>query len=482
MSPTASTATRQRAAHDVLMQVVVRILNLALGVVVTALVARALGSAGYGQWSTIFAVLGLTGYLMSFGAESIVVREAAREPENEREWLGAMLAMRLLALGPTMLSSLVILLVIEQSHTMLLTGLILIVCMPFDGVGVLQLVFQLRVKNRVPMVVLTIRSVLWAIAVFFIYEGKGGMVALAIALVVTNLAGSVVQTLAALRVLERWPRPSRARLRELVREALPLGITGMLVIGYGRIDQVIVLKVSGSRAAGLYGAVYGVLDKAHFVPISVLVTLSPIMAAAWPSDPARMLRAARLTAELMAITSLGALAFASVTATSLVRLFFGADFTAAASALPILGAAFVFICFGYLNGNLLIVLGLQRRFLIISLTALGFNLVGNLVLVPLVGYLGAAWMTLATEMLVCWLCMSAILHRLERPWPQPGRIVRTALAAAVLFGALEAVRALGAPLAVLIAAACVLYPALLLGLGALGREDIQVVLKRSEVV
>ena len=47
---TARHATRQRAASDILMQVVVRVLNLGVGVVVTAIVVRTLGQAGYGQW------------------------------------------------------------------------------------------------------------------------------------------------------------------------------------------------------------------------------------------------------------------------------------------------------------------------------------------------------------------------------------------------------------------------------------------------
>ncbi len=461
------------------MQVVVRTLNLALGVLVTALIARRLGTVGYGQWSTIFAVLFLTGFFMSFGAEGIVVRQATRQPEQEREWLGAMIAMRLIALGPVMLLSLVVLLAIRQSHAMLLAGLIMVVCMPFDGVGALQLVFQVRVNNRIPMLVLSIRSVLWAIAVLFIYLNKGGMVVLAIALVLTNLAGSIVQTAAAVRVLGGWLRPSRARLAELMRASLPLGLTGMLIIGYGRIDQVIVLQVVGSRGAGLYGAVYGLLDRAQFVPMSVLTTLTPIIAASWPSDPARMLRTARLAAELLAITALGALAFASVAPTLLVHLFFGPQFTGAAPALPVLAGAFVFVCFGYLNGSLLVALGLQQQFLKVSLLGLVFNVAGNLVAVPLDGFMGAAWMTLATELLVCGACMRAILRKLERRWPQPRRMTRTALAAVLLFGALGALKLLGAGLVVLVPAACALYPALLLGLGALQPDDIRVVLRRA---
>ncbi len=41
--------------------------------------------------------------------------------------------------------------------------------MPFDGVGALGLIFQLRVDNRVPMLVLTLRSALWGIAAVIIY-------------------------------------------------------------------------------------------------------------------------------------------------------------------------------------------------------------------------------------------------------------------------------------------------------------------------
>ena len=84
-----------------------------------------------------------------------------------------------------------------------------------------------------------------------------------------------------------------------------MGIAGVLVVAYARIDQVIVFVIAGSRSAGLYGAVYNVLDQSHFVPISILTTLSPVLAASWPADRAKLLRTARLTAELLAIASFG---------------------------------------------------------------------------------------------------------------------------------------------------------------------------------
>ncbi len=481
---TAATATRQHAARDILVQIVARVGNLGLGVLVTALLARTLGSAGYGEWSTLLVVLGLVGYLASFGMERAVVREVASHPEREAEWFGAMMYLRLILLLPAIVCSVLAVVLLHSSHRMLLAGLILTVTMPFDGVSVMQLVFQVRLKNLVPMLVLTLRSVLWGGAVAIVYwthSPGGGMVTLAIAMAGTNAIGSLVQTLAALRVLGHFPRPSREQLRPLIKVGVPIGLSGVLIIGYARIDQLIVFQASGARAAGLYGAVYGVLDQSHFVPISVLTTLTPVIAASWPHDRERMLSAVRQGAELLTVASLGALAFAITAAGPVVRLVFGPQFAAAAPALPVLTGAFVLICFGYLNGNLLAVLGLQRRLLAISLWALLANLAGNLILVPPFGFMAAAWMTLVTELLVCVLSLREILARLELGLPGPGRITRTVLAAILLGGALALMRAAGVPLGALAAATCVLYPMLLFALGAVEPAELGAVLRRGAV-
>lgn len=478
MSPGAP-VSGQRAARDIVMQIVVRVANLALGVVATALLARTLGSAGYGQWSAAIAVIALVGYFASFGMETVAIREAARAPETEHEWLGALMLLRLYMLVPVVVVSALAIVLLHHSHQMLIAGLILVVTMPFNGVGALQIIFQLRVNNLVPMLVLTLRSVLWTAAVLIIYLNGGHMITLAIALTATNAVGSVVQAVAALKAAPRRPRPSRARLGVMVRHGLPIGISGVLVIAYARIDQLIVFTISGSRPAGLYSSVYNVLEQAHFVPISMLTTLAPILAASWPTDPERFFRTARLSAEVMAVASFGALAFASVAATPLIRLFYGHDFLAAAAALPILGGAFVFICFSYLNDNLLVVLGLQRRRLVISLVALVINVVGNLILVPIDGFMGAAWMTFATEAIVVGASLWLILRELEMPLPPPGRVGRTFMAAIVLAGSLDGARLLGAPLALLTVLACLLYPALLFGLRALGPADVRVLLGRQ---
>ena len=144
-----------------------------------------------------------------------------------------------------------------------------------------------------------------------------------------------------------------------------------------------------------------------------------------------------------------------------------------------LAAAFIFISFGYLNGNLLVTLGLQSRMLWISVVALAANLCGNLILVPTVGFMGAAWMTMITEVIVCVWSLTLILRTLGMGLPKPGRIGRTVAAAALLTALLEVLSAANASLVVLILATCVGYPALLFVLRACGRDDVEALLRRT---
>lgn len=464
------------------MQIVVRVFNLALGAVVTALVARALGKDGYGQWSTMFAVLSLATYFANLGIETIALREAARKPENEREWIGSAVALRLLSIGPVVVVSCVAILLLQQSREMLVAGLILVAAVPLSGLRALQLVFELRIKNLVPMMILTLRSVLWGTGVVIVYLSGASMVALAVAMAATDAICAVVGAVVALRLVGKWPGLPRARLRQLFSAALPVGISGLLVIAYGRIDQVIVFGMLGDSAAGLYGSVYTVIEQAQFIPISILTTLAPVIAAAWPNDQARMFRAARLTAELMAVMSLGGLAFSLVASKQVVALVFGAEFAPAAAVLPILVGAFILMCFGYLSDNLLVTLGMQRQMMLASVAALVVNVGGNLLLVPALGYAGAAWMTLLTELVVLAVSTGLIMGRLSLRLPKPGRVGRTVLAAGLLWGSLAALEAAGAALLVLIVGACLIYPGLLLGLGAIAPADVRLLLRRERPV
>lgn len=470
-TPAAPPGLRKRALKDVVVQISFRIGNLALGIVVTALLARTLGDTGFGQWTTLLATFQLIAFFTSLGLDQVAMRESAADPERAHVWLGALVVTRMALTLPSVVAALVALLLLEESSAMLVAGLVLLLQFPFATATSLQLVHQLRMRNTIPMVVLTINSVVWGVCVLIINVTGGGLVALAIALSACTGLTAGMQAFASLRLLGVRLTSSRPAVKELLRIGAPLGVAGLLVNAYARIDQIIIYEQAGTVAAGLYGSMYRMLEQAHFIPTSILTTLAPLMAGLWHTDKGRMLRVVGLAARLLAIGSLGAVAFTLVGSEPVVRLIFGEEFVPGAKALPILAGAFVFICFGYLVGNLLLILGLIRFQIYIGLAGLVVNLVGNLLLVPRYGFMGAAWMTLATEVVVVGFGAFLVVRTLELQDLPILATLRMLAAAGLLAGALALVS--GAPLLVLVVLACVLYPALLLGLRAISIAEVK---------
>ena len=163
-----------------------------------------------------------------------------------------------------------------------------------------------------------------------------------------------------------------------------------------------------------------------------------------------------------------------------MTLLFGDQFAAAAPALPILMGAFVSISFGYLAGNMVVILELQRLFFRYAAVGLFVNATLNVALIPPFGFLAAAWITLATEVLVMSLTMRKVLGALALR-PRFGRLARTLLAACGMGLATWLAKGLGAPLWVLVLVAGSVYPALLFAVGALTREQLRAILRKEPI-
>ena len=114
----ARAASRATAGRDIAGQMVLRALNLALGVGVTLLLVRALGTDGFGRWSVLLAVVGFVSYFGSLGLAQVAVERAAADPERAGHWLGALTTLRLALIGPVTLLSLGVCLLLADDAAM----------------------------------------------------------------------------------------------------------------------------------------------------------------------------------------------------------------------------------------------------------------------------------------------------------------------------------------------------------------------------
>jgi O-antigen/teichoic acid export membrane protein len=469
----------RRTSADIAVQIVGRLANLAIGVVVTLAIVRALGDDRFGEWSTIFAVTQIAIAIGELGLSGIAIRRAASEPEAESMWMGALVGLRLLLALPLMLVSVVTILLIAPTNEAAIAGVVISLMMLINVPGAASAVFQLRVRNDISTAILTFNSLAWAGAVFVIVAFSGRLIALAVALVGVAAATSAVTLFMARRMVRIQLRGTRAYWGRLLRVGVAVGAAGILVTLYVRLDQILVLEISGRHQAGLYAAAYRVLEQVQFIPSAVMTTLFPLIASSYPTDQVRVRSLLQQAGEYLALASLPILGFTIVANHPIVTLLFGSSFSGAGPALPILMAAFVSISFGYLAGSMVVILELQRRFLAYAAFGLVLNVVLNLILIPRYGFLAAAWITLATEVAVLSLTARSILRVLAMK-PQFGRLLRTLGAAALMSGATAACRAAGLPLSVLVLVAGVSYIVAVGALRAVSVREVLAILRKEQ--
>jgi O-antigen/teichoic acid export membrane protein len=462
----------------VLSQVVGRAVNLLLGVAVTLILVRALGDRGFGAWATILTVTQLVGYLGEMGLEPVAVRRAAAEPRRSDAWLGALVLVRLALTIPTTAAAATCVVWLSTSGQMAAAGMLLCLTLLVSVPSTLRVVFQLRTRNDIPVGVMTINSVLWTGGAAAVAAAGGGIVAFAAVFLAVAAVTSALQTVLALRATPLTFKHVLGCARKLLSVGVPLGIGGLLTLAYVRIDQLLVYEFAGQRQAGLYAAVYRILDQAQFVPISVATTLLPLLSAAHPGDPERLRRLLQAGLDVLAVASLPALAFTIVAAEPVMRLLYGADFAAAAPALPVLMGAFVLTCFGYLFGSMIVVLDLQLRLVAYSALALVFNLALNVLLVPSYGFLAAAWTTLATQVLVLVMGTAIVMRRIDVRL-DVRRVAGAITAAMAMASTVRGLDAVGAPFYALLAAAGIAYVAALVALRVVQRDDLRVLTRRA---
>lgn len=470
----------RRVVTDVAVQIGGQVVNIALGVVTTVIIVRALGATRYGEWATVMAAIELIATVGNFGLETVAVRLAAQEPEREGAWVGAATSLRLAIALPMLAAFVVALAAMASDHEMLVAGLVLSVLFLTAVLSTLRIVFRLHVRNHVTVAFTTANSILWAGSVIAIAALDGGMVAFALAFVAVTLAIQAALAILALRTIHvRW-RGARALWPRLFGIGLSVGIAGTLTFAYGRIDQILVYELAPNQSeVGVYAAMYKILDNAGFLPMAVMVTLFPIMAGLHPADPPRLRRMMQIAIDYLTIVALGGLALTVVAAEPIVELLYGADYVSGATVLTILIAAFVPICVGNVAGNMILAMNLQRRYIWFAALGLALNVPLNLLLIPRYGIEAAAWITLLTEVAVVSLSLAMVLRRIELRLS----LRRVALAVVAAGGAGLAVwglRHVGAGAVVLVAAMTALYPALLVALGALDLGELRRLLRERK--
>jgi O-antigen/teichoic acid export membrane protein len=201
-------------------------------------------------------------------------------------------------------------------------------------------------------------------------------------------------------------------LREWFWKGLPFALTFVLTILYFRIDQPLVYALRSPTEAGWYGAAYKPFEALLFIPMTFLSVVFPVLAIYHRERRDELLDAVnRFYKALLLIgwpMGVGMFVLAHPLIKTL-QLYPKSEEAFRILALA-LGLAFVNNAFiGALNAS-----DRQSSFTWAAGWSLAVNIGLNLILIPTVGFVGASWATVATEValgVVSWILIARYIGR-----------------------------------------------------------------------
>jgi len=222
---------------------------------------------------------------------------------------------------------------------------------------------------------------------------------------------------------------------DLFRKGLPFAYAGAMITMFFQVDAVMLERMRGAEEVGLYRAPVLVLEGLTLIPRIFGYALIPTMAALHPRAPEGVTALYRRGVKYLLLCGLPIAAFGLIAAQPFVAFLFGASYAPSAAAARILIPAAALMFLSNFGETALACVDRWRTIVVVSTACLLLNIALNLLLIPRLGYVGAAWATLATEgAYFAATAMSLWLFGHRISWISV--LARPALATAVFAGAL----------------------------------------------
>jgi len=369
----------------------------ALGVVATGLdrvaalaialwLPRHLGLEDYGRYTLVLMLLAFFQTLPDTSLESVLVARIAREGEDGAWLAGAAATLRAIASLLCGWAGLVAIGLASGDTALAIAALPWALGLWLAAANPYRALFrgELRLGRYLGIVAAQTAASIAALVV--VVRGGGGL---------AGVLGTGAIGGAAALVTGRLLATTRARYRidrdvaqELMRAAIPLAATTLVLVGAQQVVQVLLLRAHGANAVGLVGGAQRLVDAVNLLPQAVVVGLLPALAQA--SSNLATIRTAREAARVLAVILAPIVTALAIWPSPAVTTLLGPSFAPAAPVLRILAGVAVLAASGQVLTALLVAEVRERLLLSATIVSALATIVLGAILVPPLGARGAA--------------------------------------------------------------------------------------------
>ncbi|WP_061207190.1 flippase [Leptospira santarosai] len=377
-----------------------KVFRMGIGMFLGVWIARYLGPDNYGKLNYVIAYIALIGSFTNLGLDGVVVRELIREKIHKEEILSTSFLLQFLAGIFAFAGAILLIPFLRPDESDLfwmvfLVGLTLI----FRAVGVVKYWYEAQILSK---------YFVWLDnGLFFVFSGIRILLILnglgIFAFIWIGLAESFI-SLFGYSLLYKYHNGSLSvthanwrRARALLRDSWMLLLSGLAVIVYMRIDQIMIGQMLGNEAVGVYTAAVKISEVWYFIPMTVVSSIFPAILKAKEFNQKLYLERLGLLHSAMFVLALVIAIPMTFLSDPIIRLFFGEKFSEAGTVLAIHIWAGIFVFLGVASSRYYLTENLPKEELYKSISGCLANIVLNYFFIPLYGIKGAAIATVISQ-------------------------------------------------------------------------------------
>lgn len=388
-----------------------KFLRLVVGISLGVWLARYLGPNLFGQINFAVAFVSLFAPIAMLGLDAIVVRELVRCPEQRDLILGSAFRLKLMGAVIAIILAQVAIRMLRPDDA-LAKQLISIVSIGllFQSLDVFEFWFQSQVQAKYAVYVRSSSFlVLSAVKVWLIITEASLIAFIWSYLAETVCAG--VGLFIMFRRLEAGPKRKSlaltfsAKMKTFLTQSWPLMLSGLAVMVYFRIDQVMLAQLSSQHEVGLYSAALRISEVWYAIPTVLIASVSPSLIDSHGKSLELYYERLQKLFTLLARIAYAVAIPTTLLATSLVPRLYGHAFDGAGFILTIHIWTALFVFLGIGLSPWIVNEGMTRFYLYQTSVGAVTNVLLNLILIPTYGGIGAAVATLISQMVTAYLML-----------------------------------------------------------------------------
>jgi O-antigen/teichoic acid export membrane protein len=363
------------------------------------LIARLLGKSALGQYTLALTISQILFLATDLGLNALLVREVAQDKQRAFKYLFNFGAMSFILSSATLILVGMVTWVLRCPSDL---ALIIYLCafsyFVIRFINLFEFLFQAFEKMEYQFFSMTLKNIIFLpLGIWHLFDG-GDLTGLFLIFLIANIITLLVMGFLAARIMTvRAMRVELSFIKEYTLKALPIWITQIFAIFQLKIATLLLYRLHGDAAVGIYQAGYIVVEGFLIASGILAMAFFPLFSRLYARSVDTLKRTYERSLSLAAFIFLPVAISIALLADRIVALLYGSGFAQTVAAMIVLSHAALFVVFAGLNGYTIITLDKQKILPFIGAFGLALSLVLNITLIPRFNYLGAAIASSVTE-------------------------------------------------------------------------------------